>query len=87
MMGAEGIRELLREIDLDSEITKLRTELAETSSEAKIKKIAKRLKSARRFSEIGRQARVDDSGSAARACRPSCAPWCRSMAAVLPHPI
>ncbi len=40
MMGAEGIRELLREIDLDSEITKLRTELAETSSEAKIKKIA-----------------------------------------------
>ena len=44
MMGAEGIRELLREIDLKNEIEKLRTELAETSSEAKIKKIAKRLK-------------------------------------------
>ena len=53
MMGAEGIRELLREIDLKNEIEKLRTELAETSSEAKIKKIAKRLKVLEGFDKSG----------------------------------
>ena len=53
MMGAEGIRELLREIDLKNEIEKLRTELAETSSEAKIKKIAKRLKVLEGFDRSG----------------------------------
>jgi DNA-directed RNA polymerase subunit beta' len=53
MMGAEGIRELLREIDLKNELEKLRTELAETSSEAKIKKIAKRLKVLEGFDKSG----------------------------------
>ncbi|MFA7665698.1 MAG: DNA-directed RNA polymerase subunit beta' [Burkholderiaceae bacterium] len=44
MMGAEGVRELLRTIDIDREIETLRRELEATGSEAKIKKIAKRLK-------------------------------------------
>ena len=44
MMGAEGIRELLRSLDLRKEIETLREELAATSSDTKIKKIAKRLK-------------------------------------------
>jgi DNA-directed RNA polymerase subunit beta' len=43
-MGAEGVRELLRTIDIDREIETLRQDLAATGSEAKIKKIAKRLK-------------------------------------------
>jgi DNA-directed RNA polymerase subunit beta' len=43
-MGAEGIRALLRALDLNREIDNLRKELEATSSDAKIKKFAKRLK-------------------------------------------
>src|SRR5215813_5447259 len=43
-MGAEGIRALLRSIEHNKEIDNLRKELEATSSDAKIKKIAKRLK-------------------------------------------
>ena len=43
-MGAEGIRALLRSLDLNKEIDNLRKELEATSSDAKIKKYAKRLK-------------------------------------------
>src|SRR5687767_1487431 len=43
-MGAEGIRALLRSLDLSKEIDILRKELEATSSDAKIKKYAKRLK-------------------------------------------
>ena len=52
-MGAEGVRELLRSLDLKSEIETLRTELAATSSDTKIKKIAKRLKVLEAFSKSG----------------------------------
>jgi DNA-directed RNA polymerase subunit beta' len=43
-MGAEGVRELLRNLDLLGEIDKLRRELEATDSETKIKKYSKRLK-------------------------------------------
>src|SRR5216110_2881944 len=43
-MGAEGIRALLRSLDLNKSLDELRKELEATSSDAKIKKIAKRLK-------------------------------------------
>jgi DNA-directed RNA polymerase subunit beta' len=43
-MGAEGIRALLRALDLNKEIDNLRKDLEATSSDAKVKKIAKRLK-------------------------------------------
>jgi DNA-directed RNA polymerase subunit beta' len=43
-MGAEGIRALLRSLDLNKSIDELRKELEATSSDAKIKKFAKRLK-------------------------------------------
>src|SRR5688500_9734705 len=43
-MGAEGIRALLRSLDLNKSIDELRKELEATSSDAKIKKYAKRLK-------------------------------------------
>jgi DNA-directed RNA polymerase subunit beta' len=52
-MGAEGVRALLRNLDLKNEIETLRTELAATSSDTKIKKIAKRLKVLEAFSKSG----------------------------------
>ncbi len=52
-MGAEGVRELLRAIDLQPEIETLRTDLAATTSETKIKKIAKRLKVLEAFNKSG----------------------------------
>ena len=53
MMGAEGIRSLLRSLDLRKEIDTLRDELAATSSDTKIKKIAKRLKVLEAFHKSG----------------------------------
>jgi DNA-directed RNA polymerase subunit beta' len=53
MMGAEGVRELLRNLDLGGEIDKLRKELEATDSETKIKKIAKRLKVLEAFHKSG----------------------------------
>ena len=53
MMGAEAIGELLRTIDIDAEVARLRDELANTASEAKIKKFAKRLKVLEGFQRSG----------------------------------
>ena len=53
VMGAEGIRELLRTLDINQEIETLRKELEATGSEAKIKKIAKRLKVLEGFQASG----------------------------------
>jgi len=85
MMGAEGVRELLRTIDINHDIENLRRELEATGSEAKIKKIAKRLKvleasSARASSPTGW------SWKCCRCCRPSCVRWCRSTAGASPPP-
>jgi DNA-directed RNA polymerase subunit beta' len=52
-MGAEGVRELLRKLDLNHEMETLRQDLAATGSETKIKKIAKRLKVLEAFSKSG----------------------------------
>ena len=52
-MGAEGIRDLLRKLDVGHDIETLRTELAATGSETKIKKIAKRLKVLEAFNKSG----------------------------------
>lgn len=53
VMGAEGVRELLRSLDLPHEIESLRNELETTGSEAKIKKFAKRLKVLEAFTVSG----------------------------------
>ena len=53
LMGAEGIRELLRNLDLDSSVESLRSELEVTGSEAKNKKLAKRLKILEGFQRSG----------------------------------
>ncbi|WP_156773612.1 hypothetical protein, partial [Paraburkholderia tropica] len=52
-MGAEGVRELLRAINIDEQVETLRTELKNTGSEAKIKKYAKRLKVLEAFQRSG----------------------------------
>ncbi len=51
MMGAEGIKKLLEEIDLDVEIERLRGDM--TGSELKIKKNSKRLKLMEAFKKSG----------------------------------
>ncbi|WP_353427525.1 DNA-directed RNA polymerase subunit beta' [Polynucleobacter sp. MWH-UH19D] len=53
IMGAEGIRELLRSIDIDREVETIRAELKATGSDAKIKKYAKRLKVLEAFQSSG----------------------------------
>ena len=52
-IGAEAIRAMLTSIELDSERVKLREELVETNSEAKRKKLVKRLKLIESFIESG----------------------------------
>ena len=52
-MGAEAIHELLRTLELDSEIARLREELPKTNAETKIKKFSKRLKIMEAFKESG----------------------------------
>jgi DNA-directed RNA polymerase subunit beta' len=52
-MGAEGVRDLLKGLNVGNEVDRLRKELTATSSEAKIKKIAKRLKVLEAFVKSG----------------------------------
>ncbi|MFZ5608375.1 MAG: DNA-directed RNA polymerase subunit beta' [Pseudomonadota bacterium] len=52
-IGAEAIRKILEDMDLEGERTKLLQELAETKSELKPKKIVKRLKVIESFIESG----------------------------------
>ena len=53
VMGAEGVRELLRTLDIRQEIDTMRSELETTGSEAKIKKLSKRLKLLEGFRHSG----------------------------------
>ena len=52
-IGAEAIKKVLEAMDLDEERVKIREELAETGSEAKRKKLVKRLKLVDSFRESG----------------------------------
>jgi DNA-directed RNA polymerase subunit beta' len=52
-MGAESVFELLKRIELQEEVTKLREEIADTKSETKYKKLTKRLKLVEAFIESG----------------------------------
>jgi len=53
LMGAEAIKEFLKRINLDQEIISINEDLAQTSSETKIKKLTKRLKVIMDFKESG----------------------------------
>ncbi len=52
-IGAEAVKQILNGVDLDKEKTRLRGELRETTSEAKRKKLVKRLKLIENFMESG----------------------------------
>jgi DNA-directed RNA polymerase subunit beta' len=52
-MGAEAVYELLRTLDLKSEVARLREEISGTASEAKLKRYSKRLKLMESFLESG----------------------------------
>src|SRR6478736_3042487 len=52
-MGAEAVYELLKSIDLQAELLKVREEMAGTSSETKLKRLSKRLKLVESFIESG----------------------------------
>lgn len=52
-MGAEAVYELLRTIDLQSEMVTLREEIASTGSETKLKRLTKRIKLVEAFLESG----------------------------------
>ena len=52
-MGAEAIRELLKKIDLEKQSSQLRAEMKKTASDAKKKRIAKRLKVIEAFLHSG----------------------------------
>lgn len=52
-MGGAAIRDLLKAVNLDSEIIKLRTELSETKSDTRYKKLIKRLKVLQAFKQSG----------------------------------
>jgi len=52
-IGAEAIKQILHGIDLDADKVRLRAELKETTSEAKRKKLVKRLKLIEAFGESG----------------------------------
>ena len=53
VMGAEGVKELLKSINIPSEIERMAADMEATGSEAKIKKIAKRLKVLEAFQKSG----------------------------------
>ena len=53
MIGAEALQHILRNIDLEEEKTQIRIDLKETSSEAKRKKLVKRLKLVEAFLASG----------------------------------
>ena len=79
-IGAEAIRVLLENLDLEQERIDLMEDLATTKSELKPKKIIKRLKVVESFIESGNRPEwmilevVPSS-------RPNCARWCRSTVA------
>ncbi|MEO1082574.1 MAG: DNA-directed RNA polymerase subunit beta' [Pseudomonadota bacterium] len=52
-MGAEAIQDLMKQLDIDSEIARLREEIPQTNSETKIKKLSKRLKLMEAFANSG----------------------------------
>ncbi|MBL37511.1 MAG: DNA-directed RNA polymerase subunit beta' [Xanthomonadales bacterium] len=52
-MGAEAVYDLLKNVDLSSELAKLREDIGSTNSETKIKRLTKRIKLVEAFLESG----------------------------------
>lgn len=52
-MGAEAVQALMKDMDVEAEVARLREEIPATNSETKLKKLSKRLKLLEAFSESG----------------------------------
>ncbi len=52
-MGAEAVQQLMKDMDVSSEVARLRDEIPQTNSETKLKKLSKRLKLLEAFAESG----------------------------------
>jgi DNA-directed RNA polymerase subunit beta' len=52
-MGAEAVQALMKDMDVDGEVARLREEIPQTNSETKLKKLSKRLKLLEAFVESG----------------------------------
>ena len=52
-MGAEAIQALMKDLEVDAEVARLREEIPTTNSETKLKKLSKRLKLLEAFAESG----------------------------------
>ncbi|MEC7125622.1 MAG: DNA-directed RNA polymerase subunit beta', partial [Pseudomonadota bacterium] len=52
-MGAEAVQALMKDLDVEGEVARLREEIPQTNSETKLKKLSKRLKLLEAFSESG----------------------------------
>ena len=52
-MGAEAIQALMKDLEVDAEVARLREEIPATNSETKLKKLSKRLKLLEAFAESG----------------------------------
>ncbi|MBT4256915.1 MAG: DNA-directed RNA polymerase subunit beta', partial [Gammaproteobacteria bacterium] len=52
-MGAEAVQALMKDMDVDAEVARLREEIPATNSETKLKKLSKRLKLLEAFVESG----------------------------------
>ena len=71
-MGAEAVYDLLRTIDLQSDMLQLKEEIASTNSETKLKRLTKRIKLIEAFLESGNRPGVDgDDRAAGAAARPA----------------
>ena len=83
-MGAEAIREMLKAVDLEPLSQEVREEMLKTSSDAKRKKLGKRLKIIDAFQGVRPAARVDGHGGDSRCCLRTSGPWCTWTAAASP---
>ena len=81
-IGAEALQDMLQVIDLESERDNIRVELKETNSEAKRKKLVKRLKLVEAFIQSG--TRPEWMILAGYSCHSAgvASPWCLLMAVV-----
>jgi len=52
-MGAEAVQQLMKDMDVDAEVARLREEIPQTNSETKLKKLSKRLKLLEAFVDSG----------------------------------
>ena len=85
-MGAEAIRDLLSQVDLEAVAVEIREDSAKTSSDAKRKKLAKRLKIVDAFRDSGQRPEWMVL-EVIPVLPPDLGPWCTWTAAASPPPI